>query len=77
VKGRSKPRRSYHNTEDAELLPIIRKSATNIVAEEDDWDHLTDSQKIHHGKVDAAIANVVRISYELKRWSAATALSRK
>ncbi|KQW31337.1 hypothetical protein ASE36_03495 [Rhizobium sp. Root274] len=45
---------------------IIRNSLTNIVAEEDDWDDLTDSQKIHRGNVNAAIANVDRIRYELE-----------
>ncbi len=45
---------------------IIRNSVTNILADEDDWDDLTDSQKIHRGNVNAAIANVDRIRYELE-----------
>lgn len=45
---------------------IIRDSLTNIVAEFDDWDELTDEQKIFRGNVNAAIANVDRIRYELE-----------
>ncbi|GAA2864894.1 hypothetical protein GGQ99_001627 [Aminobacter niigataensis] len=45
---------------------IIRDSLTNIVADEDDWDELTDKQKIFRGNVNAAIANVDRIRYELE-----------
>lgn len=45
---------------------IIRNSLTNIVTEDDDWDDLTDSQKIHRGNVNAAIANLDRIRYELE-----------
>lgn len=45
---------------------IIRDSLTNIVAEFDDWDELTDEQKIFRGNVNAAIAAVDRIRYELE-----------
>lgn len=45
---------------------IVRDSLTNIVAEADDWDDLTNEQKIHRGNVNAAIANVDRIRYELE-----------
>jgi pectin methylesterase-like acyl-CoA thioesterase len=45
---------------------IIRDTQTNIVAEFDDWDELTDEQKIFRGNVNAAIANVDRIRYELE-----------
>jgi len=45
---------------------ITRNSLSNIVAEDDDWDDLTDIQKIHRGNVNAAIANVDRIRYELE-----------
>ncbi|MBD8891101.1 hypothetical protein [Roseibium litorale] len=45
---------------------INRDSQTNIIAELDDWDDLTDEQKIHRGNVNAAIANVDRIRYDLE-----------
>lgn len=45
---------------------IIRDSLTNIVAEGDDWDYMTDEQKIHCGNVNAAVANVDRIRYQLE-----------
>lgn len=45
---------------------IVRDSQTNIIAEHDDWDDLSDDEKIHRGNVNAAIANVDRIRYELE-----------
>lgn len=45
---------------------INRDSSGNIVAEFDDWDELTDSQKIHRGNVNAAMDAVDRIRYELE-----------
>jgi hypothetical protein len=45
---------------------IVRDSLANIVAESDDWDDLTDDEKVHRGNVNAAIANVDRIRYELE-----------
>lgn len=45
---------------------IVRDSLTNIVAELDDWDELSDDQKIFRGNLNAAIANVDRIRYELE-----------
>lgn len=55
----------YHDTYPSGDV-IIRDSLTNIVVEEDDWDELTDEQKIFRGNVNAAIANVDRIRYELE-----------
>lgn len=55
----------YHDTYPGGDI-IIRDSLTNIVAESDDWDNLTNDQKIHRGNVNAAIANVDRIRYELE-----------
>ncbi|WP_152976048.1 hypothetical protein [Ensifer adhaerens] len=45
---------------------INRDSSGNIVADFDDWDELTDSQKIHRGNVNAAMDAVDRIRYELE-----------
>lgn len=45
---------------------IERDNLGNIVVEDDDWDELTDEQKIHRGNVNAAIANVDRIRYEVE-----------
>ncbi|MCJ8151412.1 hypothetical protein [Shinella sedimenti] len=45
---------------------VERDSRGNRVHEEDDWDELTDEQKIHRGNVNAAIAVVDRIRYQLE-----------
>ncbi|MDK1488641.1 hypothetical protein QN219_01000 [Sinorhizobium sp. 7-81] len=54
----------YPDTNGGEI--IDRDSRGNIVVEEDDWDDLTDEQKIHRGNVNAAIAVVDRIRYQLE-----------
>lgn len=54
----------YPDVDQGEL--IERDSRGNVVLEEDDWDDMTDEQKIHRGSVNAAIANVDRIRYELE-----------
>ncbi|WP_157785399.1 hypothetical protein [Sinorhizobium fredii] len=45
---------------------VERDSRGNLVHEEDDWDELTDEQKIHRGNANAAIAVVDRIRYQLE-----------
>jgi len=45
---------------------IERDSRGNMVIEEDDWDDLTDAQKIHRGNTNAAIAAADRIRYQLE-----------
>lgn len=54
----------YPDSDGGEI--IQRDSRGNVLAEHDDWDELTDEQKIHRGNVNAAIAVVDRIRYELE-----------
>ena len=54
----------YPDVHDGEI--IERDSRGNMVAEDDDWDELTDEEKIHRGNVNAAIAAVDRIRHQLE-----------
>lgn len=54
----------YPDADDGEI--IDRDSRGNIISEEDDWDELTDEQKIHRGNANAAIAVVDRIRNQLE-----------
>lgn len=54
----------YPDVDDGEI--IDRDSRGNMISEEDDWDELTDEQKIHRGNANAAIAVVDRIRNQLE-----------
>jgi hypothetical protein len=54
----------YPDVEQGEL--IERDSRGNMVGESDDWDELTDEQKIHRGNAHAAIAAVDWLRYQLE-----------
>ncbi|MBP2486019.1 hypothetical protein JOH50_001746 [Rhizobium leguminosarum] len=54
----------YPDVNEGEI--INRDSSGNIVADFDDWDELSDEQKIHRGNVNAAMDAVDRIRYELE-----------
>jgi hypothetical protein len=67
------PQEAAHFRELASYYPdviggemVYRDSRGNLIAEEDDWDDLTDEQKIHRGNVYAAIDVVNRIRSELE-----------
>lgn len=45
---------------------IYRDGRGNILGDEDDWDELTDEQKLFRGNLNAAIANVDRIRLNLE-----------
>lgn len=54
----------YPDTDQGEV--IYRDGRGNILGDEDDWDELTDEQKLFRGNLNAAIANVDRIRLNLE-----------